>query len=102
MNKRATDSFMRVHNKVFGIRLIMTAGLSSHRPRHLNISLSLICAYPVVSADPNMLRSTKANLHVLRAPNPLVGCRCAPGPEAKQRLSGRHGVPQTVVPEHEP
>ena len=48
-----------------------------------------------------MLRSTKANLHVLRAPNPLVGCRCAPGPEAKQRLKGRHGLPPTVVPEHE-
>src|SRR5947199_8199456 len=48
-----------------------------------------------------MLRSTKANLHVLRAPNPLVGCRCAPGPEAKQRLKGRHGLPPTIVPEHE-
>ena len=48
-----------------------------------------------------MLRSTKANLHVLRGPNPLVRCRCAPGPEAKQRLKGGHGLPPTVVPEHE-
>src|SRR5688572_3575704 len=47
-----------------------------------------------------MLRSV-GRRQVLSAPNLSIGCRRAPGPEAKQRLKGRGRRPPTVVPERE-
>jgi len=57
-------------------------------------------AYPVVSADPNILWLA-GDGDIPRPSNPSIGCRRAPGPEAEQRLKGGHGLPAAIVPEHE-
>lgn len=58
-------------------------------------------AYPVVSADPKMLRSTHSRKDVPGDANLFIGCRRAPGPKAQQRLKGRHRLLPTIVPRDE-
>ncbi len=57
-------------------------------------------AYPVVSANPYILRSAWG-AHVLRAANPSGGRGRPSGPQAQQGLKGGHRVPPPIVPKHE-
>jgi predicted nuclease with RNAse H fold len=54
-------------------------------------------AYPVVSADPNMLRSAVCQ-HIAPATDAAVGRWRATSPKAEQRLKGGHGLFTAIVP----
>src|SRR5713101_5836524 len=54
-------------------------------------------AYPVVSTDPNMLRSARMSCDVPSTSNLSVRRGRPSGPEAEQCLKGRHRLPTTIV-----
>src|SRR5512134_144967 len=59
--------------------------------------------YPVVSADPKMLRlaALKTFEHIAPALDPAIGCGCVTGAEAEEGLKGGHWLLSAVVAEHE-